>query len=217
MYTIKSLGGHLVLLNSIPFEIEEKRVLRELRIPKLTHVKELKEEGVASAIKQAIDTAYTLIHGKACYKTFQVKEVRSDRVVVEESDTLFLGGNMTKLLARCDYATLLACTIGPELERKVDHIKKTHTADAYFLDVVGGWMADYMADRVDGIIQSEVLRSGYARTMRYSPGYGDWDLPVQRELLGLVEASTIGVTCTETFILQPRKSVTAVIGWERRS
>jgi cobalamin-dependent methionine synthase I len=99
----------------------------------------------------------------------------------------------------------------------VDHIKKAHTADAYFLDVVGSWMADYMADRVDAIVQSEVLRSGYARTMRYSPGYGDWDLPVQRELLDTVEASAIGITCTETFILQPRKSVTAVIGWERRS
>ncbi|HEY3176903.1 MAG TPA: hypothetical protein VGK94_14195 [Candidatus Polarisedimenticolia bacterium] len=217
MYTIKSLGGHLVLLNSIPFEIEEKRVLRELRIPKLKYVKELKEEGVAKAIKQAIDAAYTLIHGRACYKTFKIIEVRPDRVAVEESDSLFVGANMTKLLARCDYATLLACTIGPELERKVDHIKKTHTADAYFLDVVGSWMADYMADRVDAIIQSEVLRNGYARTMRYSPGYGDWDLPVQRELLARVEASTIAITCTETFILQPRKSVTAVVGWERRS
>jgi len=76
-------------------------------------------------------------------------------------------------------------------------------------------MADYMADRVDAIVQSEVTRSGYGRTMRYSPGYGDWDLTVQKELLGMVEAKSIGVTCTDTFILQPRKSVTAVIGWER--
>ena len=53
--------------------------------------------------------------------------------------------------------------------------------------------------------------------MRYSPGYGDWDLPVQREVLELVEAKSIGLSLTETFILQPRKSVTAVIGWERRS
>jgi hypothetical protein len=217
VYTLKSLGGHLIVINSIPFEIEEKRVLRELRIPKLEHVKELKEGGVARAIKQAIDTAYTLIHGKACYKTFRITQAGPGRVAIEGSDTLFVGANMVKLLARCDFATLLASTIGPELERKVDHIKKTHTADAYFLDVVGGWMADYMADRVDAIIQSEVLRSGYARTMRYSPGYGDWDLPVQRELLDKVEASTIGITCTETFILQPRKSVTAVIGWERKS
>jgi len=215
MYTVKSLGGHLVVINSIPFEIEEKRVLRELRIPRLKHVKELKEEGVAKAIKQAIDAAYTLIHGRACYKTYRIVDVQRDRVTTEASDTIFFGANMVKLLAKSDYATLLATTIGPELERKVDHLKKTHTADAYFLDVVGGWMADYMADRVDAIVQSEVTRSGYARTMRYSPGYGDWDLTVQRELLGLVEAKSIGLSCTETYILQPRKSVTAVIGWER--
>ena len=217
VYTLKSLGGHLVVINSIPFEIEEKRVLRELRIPRITHVRELKEEGVAKAIKQAIDLSYTLIHGKGCYKTVTIKEVLHDRVTIEGSDTLFIGANMVKLLARCDYATLLSCTIGPELEKKVDHIKKTHTADAFFLDVVGGWMADYMADKVDAVVQSEVLRNGYGRTMRYSPGYGDWDLPVQRELLKKVEAASIGVTCTETFILQPRKSVTAVIGWERPS
>jgi hypothetical protein len=215
MYTVKSLGGHLVVINSIPFEIEEKRVLRELRIPKIKYVKELKEEGVARAIKQAIDTAYTLIHGRACYKTFRIVDRGKDRVVTDASESIFLGSNMVKLLARSDYATLLATTVGPELERKVDHLKKTHTADAYFLDVVGGWMADYMADRVDAIVQSEVTRSGYGRTMRYSPGYGDWDLTVQKELLGLVEAKSIGVTCTDTFILQPRKSVTAVIGWER--
>jgi hypothetical protein len=216
MYTLKSSGGHLVVINSIPFEIEEKRVLRELRIPRIKFVKELKEEGVARAIKQAIDTAYTLIHGRACYKTFKIKEVLADRVTIGESDTIFVGSNMVKLLAKSDYATLLATTIGPDLERKVDHIKKTHTADAYFLDVVGGWMADYMADRADAIVQSEILRSGYARTMRYSPGYGDWDLPVQKELLDLMEAKAIALSCTETSILQPRKSVTAVIGWERR-
>ena len=109
-----------------------------------------------------------------------------------------------------------ATTTGSQLEELIDAIKATHTADAYFLDVVGSWMADYMADRVDAIVQSEVLRRGYNRTMRYSPGYGDWDLTVQAELL-LVDAATIGVSCTETSILQPRKSVTAVIGWERKS
>ena len=59
--------------------------------------------------------------------------------------------------------------------------------------------------------------AGYERTMRYSPGYGDWDLTVQAELLRLVGAEAISVTCTETSILQPRKSVTAVIGWERKA
>jgi hypothetical protein len=215
MHAVSSLGGRPVVLSSIPFAIEEKRVLRELRVPQLKHVKDLKEEGLRKAIKRAIDTAYTLIRGRGCYRTFKVREVRDDRVVLDVSDTLLVGSNMVKLLARSDYATLLAATIGPDLEARIEEIKAADTADAYFLDVVGGWMADYMADRVDAVAQTEIARSGYGRTMRYSPGYGDWDLSAQPELLRLVDAAALGVGCTETFILQPRKSVTAVIGWER--
>jgi hypothetical protein len=217
MHTVKSLGDRPVVIRSLPFEIEEKRVLRELRIPRLKHVKELKEEGVAKAIKKAIDRAYALIHGRGCYRTFRIDETLADRVTIEDSRSLFVGRNMVKLLGRCDYATLMATTIGEDLEERTEEIQDKDVADAYFLDVVGSWMADYMADRLDAIIQTEIFRGGYGRTMRYSPGYGDWDLPVQRELLGLIGADAIGLSCTETFILQPRKSVTAVIGWERKS
>lgn len=217
MHTVKSRGAQPVVIRSIPFQIEEKRVLRELRIPRLKYVKELEEEGVARSIKRAIDRAYTKILGQGCYRTINIKETRQDRVTTEESENLFIGSNMVKLLSRCDHATLLATTIGPALEQSIEDLKQDDVADAYFLDVVGSWMADYMADRVDAIVQTEIHRAGYERTMRYSPGYGDWDLTVQAELLRLVGADVIGVSCTETSILQPRKSVTAVIGWERKA
>jgi len=217
MHTVKSRGAQPVVIRSIPFQIEEKRVLRELRIPRLKYVKELEEEGVAKSIKRAIDRAYTKILGQGCYRTINIKETRQDRVTTEESENLFIGNNMVKLLSRCDHATLLATTIGPALEQLIEDLKQDDVADAYFLDVVGSWMADYMADRVDAIVQTEIHRAGYERTMRYSPGYGDWDLTVQAELLRLVGADVIGVSCTETSILQPRKSVTAVIGWERKA
>ena len=217
MHTVKSRGAQPVVIRSIPFQIEEKRVLRELRIPRLKYVKELEEEGVAKSIKRAIDRAYTKILGQGCYRTINIKETRQDRVTTEESENLFIGSNMVKLLSRCDHATLLATTIGPALEQYIEDLKQDDIADAYFLDVVGSWMADYMADRVDAIVQTEIHRAGYERTMRYSPGYGDWDLTVQAELLRLVGADVIGVSCTETSILQPRKSVTAVIGWERKA
>ena len=212
MNALKSLGGHQVVIGSIPFSIEEKRVLRELRIPRIKSVSEIPEEGVAKAIKQAIDTAYTLIHGRGCYRTLRIMGTRADRVLVEGSESLFVGRNMARLLARCDHATLLATTIGPELERKVDHIKKTQTADAYFLDAVGGWMADYMADRVDSIIQNEIARCGYARTMRYSPGYGDWDVAEQRRLFRLCPGTRAGVALNEACVMTPGKSISLLAG-----
>jgi len=53
-------------------------------------------------------------------------------------------------------------------------------------------------------------------TGRYSPGYDDFDLEIQPELIAVLDAQRkIGLTCTGSLILLPRKSVTAVIGFGR--
>ena len=63
------------------------------------------------------------------------------------------------------------------------------------------------------MIVPKITKAGYERTMRFSPGYGEWPLKAQEKLLPLVEADKIGVTLTDTDIMIPRKSVSAIIGW----
>ena len=212
--TQKSLNKEIVVSN-IPFAISEKNVLRELRIPILKSLSELPERNLAEYIKKAIDTAYTLIQGKGIYRSFPVEAVSENGASVPGSDALFKGKNMAKLLAHCSYVTVMASTIGPELENRVETLKNDQPSDAYYLEVVGGWMADYMAEQVDKRIETEILKSGFGRTMRYSPGYGDWDLTCQGEMVRLTQAHRIGISLTESFIMIPRKSVTAAIGWEK--
>lgn len=206
----------VVVLNNIPFTIEEKKVLRELRIPKINTLRELPEDHIAKAIKNAIEMAYSAIKGKACYRTFRIKEVLSDRVVIAESDRLFSGNNMVRLLKDCDYATLIVCTIGTDMVERIEELKKTSLAEAYYLDRVGAWMADYMAEQVGRIIETEIKKNGYKPTFRYAAGYGDWALSAQDEIMRLTEAERIGMSITDTFIMIPRFSVSAVIGWERK-
>ena len=211
---IRSLHRPVFLYN-IPFTIEERRVLQELRVPRVQSLKDLPEPHIARYIKRAIDEAYGLIQGKACYRTVMIKAVLEDRVLTPESETLFQGKNMVRLLRNCDYATLLVCTIGPEIEARIEALKDEEPADAYYLERVGAWMADYMADQVDRIIETEIRKHGYQRTFRYGVGYGDWRLPVQAEIMELTQAHRIGVSLNEAYIMIPRFSVSAVIGWER--
>ena len=50
-------------------------------------------------------------------------------------------------------------------------------------------------------------------TDRYSPGYGDLPLTLQPRLLALLDAERkIGLTLTDTCLMTPRKSVTALFG-----
>ncbi len=205
-----------ILVSNIPFSISEKNVLRELRIPVLKSLKELSERHLADYIKKAIDGAYTLVHGMGIYRTFRIESVTEDRVLIADSNTVFEGKNMVKLLKSCAYVTLMAATIGPELENQVEAWKTEQPSDAYYLEVVGGWMADYMAEQMDKRIEPEILKSGYGRTMRYSPGYGDWPLTCQGEMMRLTQAKRIGISLTESFIMIPRKSVSAAIGWEKK-
>ena len=209
--------SRVVVLRNIPFAIEEKRVLRELRIPKVRSLDEMDEVHVARAIREAIREAYTLIHAQACYRTYRIQAVEKERVRIPESDTVFQGESMVKLLRDCDYATLMACHLGPAMDQRVSDLEAREPALAFYLDRVGAWMADYVADAVDRVILQEIQRNGYERTFRFAVGYGDWPLTCQAEVLRLVEAHRIGLHHTETFILVPRFAVSAVIGWKRRS
>jgi len=238
-----------VVLNNIPFKIEEKKVLRELRIPRsVEKLKDMNEEHIARDIKNAIDLAYSLIKGAACYRTFKVEVIRDEnphphpfplpegegtslpfkgrdrvgmglaeeRVSISESDTLFRGENMLRLLKKCDYATLIVCTIGETIVKKIEELTMSSLADAYYLERVAAWMADYMAEYIGTIIETEIRKNGYEPTFRYAAGYGDWGLDAQSEIMRLTEAGKIGVSITESFIMVPRFSVSAVIGWERK-
>lgn len=212
---IKS-SGKIVILNNIPFTIEEKKVLRAIRMPKVNTLKEIQEDHMAKAIKNAINIAYSLIKGKACYCTIKIMKITGDRVIIAESDRLFNGSNMVRLLKNCDYATLMVCTIGRDIAEKVEGLKKVSLTDAYYLDRIGAWMADYMAEHVGRIIETDIIKNGYEPTFRYAAGYGDWELSAQAEIMRLTQAERIGVSVIETYIMIPRFSVSAVIGWERK-
>lgn len=213
---MRAVREKVVVLNNIPFTIDERKILRALRIPKINTLKEIPEEHISDGINKAIESAYSLIKGKACYRTFRIKEVTDNRIAISESDRLFYGNNMVRLLKDCDYATLLVCTIGNDLDKKVEELEQTSLADAYYLDRVGAWMADYMAEEAGRRVEAEIAKNGYNPTFRYAAGYGDWGLAAQTEIMRLTEANRIGVSVTETFIMVPRFSVSAVIGWKRK-
>lgn len=216
-YDIAMIAKKSTLIENIPFTIEPVRVMREMKIPHAKTLDELEEKPLANAIKQAIDKAYALIRGKGIYRTFGLSGVEGNIVKGDETGDLFRGAHMVKLLADCDYATLLACTIGPELEAEVERLQQIgELTEAFALEMTGGWMADYMAERVDEIVEREIKKVGYGRAMRFSPGYGDWGLENQPVVLALADAKKIGITLTESNIMIPRKSVSAVIGWKRR-
>lgn len=211
--------GKVNLIRSTPFRIDPERLLRQMRVPaRVKRVEDLPERMLRDLIARSIERAYQLIHPSGSWAYVQIERIEDDRLLSPQAGRLFRGDSMRKLLARSDYATLMTVTIGPELERESSRLAgEANLTESYILDAIGSLLADETADRIESSsIAPRIARAGYKTTMRYSPGYGDWPLEVQGDILRLTRADRIGVSLSESMILIPSKSVTAVIGWERR-
>ena len=70
-----------------------------------------------------------------------------------------------------------------------------------------------VCDMCEEEIKKNVAQDGFYTNFRYSPGYGDFPLEYQRRIVTLLGCDkTIGLTVTDSSLLIPQKSVTAIIG-----
>ena len=62
-------------------------------------------------------------------------------------------------------------------------------------------------------ISTELEKSGLYLRPRFSPGYGDFPIEFQEPIMRMLDcAKKIGLTMTDSYMMSPTKSVTAIIG-----
>ena len=89
----------------------------------------------------------------------------------------------------------------------------TEMAKAVVMQACAAALLEEYLDERQEEIRTEMEKQDLYLRPRFSPGYGDFSILHQREILTLMEASKkIGLTMTESSMLTPTKSVTALIG-----
>ena len=123
------------------------------------------------------------------------------------------GEDMEKHLAHCQQVLLLAVTLGAPLDMLIRRTEAVDMARAVVLDAAATVAVEEAAQQAEEEMRRTLASSGLYLTGRYSPGYGDYPISVQKELLRLTDAGRkIGLTVTPSHIMTPRKSITAVLG-----
>ena len=126
------------------------------------------------------------------------------------------GHSIRKHLEGAARVVALAATVGAAVgEAVTHHFDAGRYAHAVLLDAAATAAVEQTADAVEKAIRPQMAAQGFTMRWRFSPGYGDWDIRAQTGLLRLTRAEEIGIGLTESFMLTPRKSVTAVIGLVR--
>lgn len=132
-------------------------------------------------------------------------------------DDIFAAGgsdseSLRKHLAGCHAVYLVCGTIGAAFDALQRKTSAASPLDAFVLQAIGAAAIEAWMDETEAEIRRE-LKDGELLVDRYSPGYGDYPLVAQRRLLSLLDAPrNVGVSLTDTLMMVPSKSVSAVIG-----
>ena len=124
--------------------------------------------------------------------------------------TAFDSQKLAAVLTGCDRAVIFAATMGLELDRLIARHGRLSPARGLMLQALGAERIEALCDSFCDFLAAEYAPLTVRR--RFSPGYGDLPLALQPQLLSAVEAQRIGVTSTDTHLLLPQKSVTALVG-----
>lgn len=134
-----------------------------------------------------------------------------DGVHIEGMAAALTGNDIRKHLKGCTRAVILAATMTAEADKLIRQAGVRGMAEALAADCICSAAIEQVCDRAE----EEIFAGNAAkfRTWRFSPGYGDLPLSLQRDiLLYLNAARRIGLTVTENCLMLPTKSVTAIIG-----
>jgi len=164
-------------------------------------------------IEKIAEEAQACILPKYC--TLKIRVKNSDVGVASDGIT-FVGEDIKKHLSGCDEAILIAATLGFGMEQKIRTYEASELVKAVIMDSCGSALIESYLDMICGEIGERLKKENLFLTARFSPGYGDLPLSLQKDFLRAVNAERkIGLTCNESFLLSPRKSVTAIVGITR--
>ena len=149
--------------------------------------------------------------------TYRIERLRQEEggFRLLESGILLPGASARRMLESCDQAVLLACTLGAGFDAMLRAEQARDMARAVLLDACGSAWVEAGCDEAEREL-AQRLPDRY-RTDRFSPGYGDLPLDLQPALCAALDASRrLGLHVSDSLLMNPVKSVTAIIGLSDR-
>jgi hypothetical protein len=121
--------------------------------------------------------------------------------------------SLGKNLRDCSRLILFAATLGSAPDRLIQKYSRLSMSRAVTIQAASAAMIEAYCREESIRLKKIYEEQGLYLRPRFSPGYGDFPLECQPMILGPLEAGKrIGIAMTDSFLMTPSKSVSAVMG-----
>ncbi len=121
--------------------------------------------------------------------------------------------SLKRHLAGCGGVILFAATAGLEMDRLIRRASALSPTHGLMMHAIGAAIIEEACDRLCAMLAE--AHPGRPLRPRFSPGYGDLPLALQRDIFAALDCPRrLGLTLTESLVMAPSKSVTGIVGAE---
>lgn len=189
---------------------------KELSLDKTNMYRSLgyKTQAPEENIQKEIEMAMASVESAATPRWIWGKyTLNKGNMTLEPIQLELAGKDIVEHLQGCNEVILLAVTLGAKIEQVTRMAQATNMQQAILVDIAASTLIEQYADLTQQILLEAMAQNGEYITSRYSPGYGNFPLSIQPDVLRVLNAQrAIGLTVNESCLLIPRKSITALIG-----
>jgi hypothetical protein len=113
----------------------------------------------------------------------------------------------------CESILILATTLGNKISDYARELMdEGEILSGFILDKIASEIVEQFADRIEIAVEKQLSELELKITNRYSPGYCGWNVSEQHKMFSLLPENFCGISLTESALMLPIKSVSAVIG-----
>ena len=175
-----------------------------------------KDSGVTEPIERLLDRCeketLEVIQPKYIYRRYGLEPV-PEGLQISRTSLILTGEDIREHLKNCTEVFLMGVTAGIELDKRIRRYMVTEPDVGVVMDSCGIQAVEEIAHLAEKELEQIVVKEGYHLTWRFSPGYGDLPLETQKTLIQVLDTHRkIGVSLTESCLMMPSKSVTAILG-----
>ncbi|MBR5157081.1 MAG: methionine synthase [Clostridia bacterium] len=166
------------------------------------------DNNLRKSVKEKSEILLKTATPKSVYSGFDI-ECTENGIALIGSDIILLGNSIKEHLKFSKKCVIMAATLGVEADKLIRKAQISSVSDALIFDACATAYIEAVCDETEIEIK-EKFGSG---NFRFSPGYGDFPIALQKNILALLSAEKkIGLCANSSDMLTPSKSVTAVIG-----
>ena len=169
------------------------------------------DEKTLALIEDAFAELERTVSPKSVWRIFDLEQTVDGTNIIGNME--IESNSLTRNLKGCVKAVLFGATLGAGTDRLIARISLSDMAKAVVIQSCAAVLLEEYCDERQVAIGEELEAEGLFLRPRFSPGYGDFDITYQQPLMRMLDcAKTIGLTMTDSFMMTPAKSVTALIG-----